>query len=149
MARNGQQLEEPALILLLMIQGERNNGTRENGAEPADVWRARRFIDEHSEESISLLKVAQAVHINPTHLSEKFKRVTGINFVDYVARMRFEKACALLQRNELAISEIAFAVGFQSLSQFNRVFKKFAGESPRSYRSSVRPTDRRIPIQAT
>jgi methylphosphotriester-DNA--protein-cysteine methyltransferase len=65
----------------------------------------------------------------------KFKQVTGVNFVDCVARTRFEKACDLLQNPDLRISEIAFAVGFQSLSQFNRVFKKLSGKSPGAYRA--------------
>ncbi len=71
----------------------------------------------------------------PTHLSEKFKQVTGVKFVDYVARTRFEKARKLLEDVDLRVSEIAFAVGFQSLSQFNRVFKKLSGKSPTEYRA--------------
>ena len=50
-----------------------------------------------------------------------------MNFVEYVACIRFEKACELLHNADLRISDIAFAAGFQSLSQFNRVFKKSAG----------------------
>jgi AraC-like DNA-binding protein len=107
-----------------------------NGAEPADIWRARRFIEQHSNEQISLSKVARAVNISPTHFSEKFKHVTGINFVDYVAATRFEKARLLLHDPSLRVSEIAFAVGFQSLSQFNRVFKRFARQSPTQYRAA-------------
>src|SRR5215471_2734862 len=88
-------------------------------AEPRDIWKARKFIQEHATEKLSLEKVAKTVSINPTHLSEKFKQVTGIKFVDYIARVRFERARKLLEDLNLRISEIAFAVGFQSLSQFN------------------------------
>ena len=95
-------------------------------AEPVQIWKARNFIQEHSASELSLSQVAKAVNISTGHLSEKFKQVTGINFVDYVARTRFEKACVLLHDPDLRISEIAFAVGFQSLSQFNRVFKKLS-----------------------
>ena len=105
-----------------------------NLAEPVEIWKARNLIHEHSDEELSLTKVAKAVNISPNYLSEKFKQVTGVNFVDYVARTRFEKARSLLHEVDLRISEIAFAVGFQSLSQFNRVFKKFAGKSPTQYR---------------
>ena len=105
-------------------------------AEPVEIWKARSFIEEHSVEELSLRKVAKAVNISANHLSEKFKQVTGINFVDYVARIRFEKACDLLLNSNLRISEIAFAVGFQSLSQFNRVFKKISGKSPAEYRAA-------------
>ena len=100
-----------------------------------EIWKARSFIEEHSAEELSLTKVAKAVNISANHLSEKFKQVTGVNFVDYVARIRFEKACDLLLNSNLRISEIAFAVGFQSLSQFNRVFKKLTRQSPTQFRA--------------
>ena len=106
-------------------------------AEPVEIWKARKFIKEHSAEELSLSKVAKAANISRNHLSEKFKHVTGVNFVDYIALTRFEKACDLLMKSNLRISEIAFAVGFQSLSQFNRVFKKLAGKSPTEYRAAV------------
>jgi len=105
-------------------------------AEPRDVWKARRFIEEHSSEHLSLAKVANIAGINPTHLSEKFKQVTGLKFVDYIARARFERAIKLLENADLRVSEIGFAVGFQSLSQFNRVFKRFSGKSPTEYRAT-------------
>lgn len=108
------------------------NGHR---AEPKDIWKARRFIEEHANEHLSLRKVAAVAEINATHLSEKFKQVTGVKFVDYVARTRFERARKFLEDLDLHVSEIAFAVGFQSLSQFNRVFKKLSGKSPSEYRA--------------
>ena len=105
-------------------------------AEPVEIWKARKFIEDHCIEELSLRKVAKAASISANHLSEKFKQVTGTNFVDYVARTRFQKACGLLRDVDLRISEIAFAVGFQSLSQFNRVFKKLSGKSPSAYRAA-------------
>ena len=105
-----------------------------NRAEPVEIWKARKFIREHSDEELSLTKVAKAVHISANYLSEKFKEVTGVNFVDYIARVRTEKARECLENSNLRISEIAFAVGFQSLSQFNRVFKKLTGKSPSAHR---------------
>ena len=114
---------------------EFENARSRNRAEPVAIWKARKFIEEHSSEELSLIKVAKAVNMNANYLSENFKQVTGINFVEYVARTRFETACDLLQNPNLRISEIAFAVGFQSLSQFNRIFKRFSGKSPSQYRA--------------
>jgi AraC-like DNA-binding protein len=108
-----------------------------NGAEPVRIWKARNFIQEHVSEELSLGKVARATNTSPNYFSEKFKEATGTNFVNYVARARFEKAATLLRDGDLRISEIAFAVGFQSLSQFNRTFKKFAGKSPTEYRNGA------------
>lgn len=105
-------------------------------AEPVEIWKARKFIHEHADEELSLTEVGKAVNISANHLSEKFKEVAGINFVDYVARIRVGKACDLLRNSNLRISEIAFAVGFQSLSQFNRVFKKLTQKSPTQFRTA-------------
>lgn len=114
-----------------------NAGSR-NRAEPVEIWKTRKFIEEYSGEALSLRRVAKAVNIHPNYLSERFKQVTGMNFVEYVARTRFEKACRLLHDGGLRISEIAFAAGFQSLSQFNRVFKKLSGKSPTQFRAAQR-----------
>jgi AraC-like DNA-binding protein len=114
---------------------EFENARSQNRAEPVAVWKARKFIEEHSSEELSLIKVAKAVNMNANYLSENFKQVTGINFVEYVARTRFQTACDLLRNTNLRISEIAFAAGFQSLSQFNRVFKRSSGQTPTQYRA--------------
>jgi len=117
--------------------GQHSNGNG-NGAEPVRIWKARNYIHLHSAEQLSLGKVARAANTSANYFSEKFKEGTGTNFVKYVARTRFEKAEELLRNADLRVSEIAFAVGFQSLSQFNRVFKKFAGKSPTECRAAAR-----------
>ena len=101
------------------------------------------MIEQHADEEISLTKVAKEVNVSPSHLSEKFKQVTGVKFVDYVARTRFDKACKLLADGDSRISEIAFEVGFQSLSQFNRVFKRLSGKSPTAYRATQKRRQKR------
>jgi YesN/AraC family two-component response regulator len=115
---------------------ELENATCRSRAEPVAIWKARKYIDEHSREELSLTRVAKAVNMNANYLSENFKQVTGIKFVDYVAHARFKNATDLLRNSRLRISEIAFAAGFQSLSQFNRVFKRFSGKSPTKYRAA-------------
>jgi len=122
----------------MLFAAEVENATCRSRAEPVAIWKARKYIDEHSREELSLTRIAKAVNMNANYLSENFKQVTGIKFVDYVAHARFKNACDLLRNSRLRISEIAFAVGFQSLSQFNRVFKRFSGESPTQYRAAKR-----------
>lgn len=107
----------------------------ENGhADPPASAEARRYIQDHAGDELSLTSVARIVRMSASYLSEKFKQATGMNFVEYVARTRIEKARHLLQDPERQISGIAFAVGFQSLSQFNRVSKKVTGQAPSAYR---------------
>jgi AraC-like DNA-binding protein len=124
-------------MIKLSSTAEFENATSGNRAEPVAIWKARKYIEEHAAEELSLPRVAKAVNIHPNYLSEKFKQVTGIKFVEYIARARFNTACDLLRNGNLRVSEIAFAAGFQSLSQFNRVFKRFSGKSPTQYRAAV------------
>ena len=132
----------------MLLATEFQNANSGNRAEPIEIWKARKFIEEHSDEELSLRRVAKAVNIHPNYLSERFKQVTGMNFVDYVARTRFEKACKLLHDGGVRISEIAFAAGFQSLSQFNRVFKRLCGKSPTQFRATNRVVRRhRVKLQ--
>ena len=109
---------------------------RQQKDSPAIV-RARSFIAEHADEEMSLVAVAKVVNMSATYFSEKFKEMTGINFVEYVARTRIEKARNLLLNPNRRVSEVAFEVGFQSLSQFNRTFRKVGGKSPRDYRAKL------------
>ena len=113
-------------------------GHGSKGAESGRIWKARKFIHEHSSEELSLTRVAKEANTSVNYFSEKFKEATGTNFVKHVARIRYEKAAALLREADLQVSEIAFASGFQSLSQFNRVFKKLSGKSPTEYRVAAR-----------
>lgn len=107
---------------------------QEQAVEPPQVAKARQFIHEHSNEEISLADVARYAAISPFYLCKKFKQVTGLHFTDYLSRVRIEKAKELLRNPNNRISEVAYQTGFQSLSHFNRCFKRITGESPTTLR---------------
>lgn len=113
---------------------------QEQTAEPPQVARARQFIHEHSEDEISLGDVAKYAAISPFYLCKKFKETTGLHFTDYVSRVRIEKAKELLRNPNHRISEVAYQTGFQSLSHFNRCFKRITGESPTICREKLQVT---------
>ena len=110
---------------------------QQENAEPPVITRAKEFIKQHQTEDISLGQVAKAVNTSTFYFCKMFKKVTGINFTDYVSRVRIENSKNLLLNPNLRISEIAYEVGFQSLTHFNRVFKKIVGQSPTEYRSQL------------
>jgi AraC-like DNA-binding protein/ligand-binding sensor protein len=110
---------------------------RQQNAEPPMITRAKDFIGKNQGEALSLGQVARAVNTSTFYFCKMFKKATGLNFTDYVSRTRIEKAKNLLLNPNLRVSEIAFEVGFQSLTHFNRVFKKIVGESPTEYRGEV------------
>lgn len=113
---------------------------QEQNAEPPVISRAKQFISEHQAEELSLEQVAKAVHTSKFYFCKIFKKATGIHFTDYLARVRTERAKNLLLNRNLRISEIAYEVGFQSLTHFNRVFKRILGQSPTDYRSRLSGT---------
>jgi len=113
------------------------------GTQNPAVQRGRQIIDTGFREELSLGEVAKQVNVSAGYFSELFKKSTGLNFVEYVARLRVEKVKIILQDPILRISEVAFDVGFQSLSQFNRTFRRYAGISPRAYRVSLRESTKR------
>jgi AraC-like DNA-binding protein/ligand-binding sensor protein len=113
---------------------------QEEKSESPQIARARVFIAEHQEEDLSLNEVAKAVNMSAFYFCKMFKQATGLTFTDYLARIRVEKVKNMLLDPHKRISEVAFAAGFQSLSQFNRVFRKVAGEAPTTYRERIHKT---------
>lgn len=110
---------------------------QQENSEPPVIRRAKEFINEHQTEDLTLGQVAKAVNTSTFYFCKMFKKATGINFTDYLSRVRIEKSKNLLLNPNLRVSEIAFEVGFQSLTHFNRVFKRILGQSPTDYRAKV------------
>jgi len=110
---------------------------QQDNAEPPVIARAKEYIQEHQTDNLRLGHVAKAVNTSTFYFCKMFKKVTGINFTDYLCRLRIEKSKNLLLNPNLRVSEIAFEVGFQSLTHFNRVFKKILGQSPTEYRAQL------------
>jgi AraC-like DNA-binding protein len=106
-------------------------------AEPPLVRKAREYIGQHKMEPLSLATVAHASGASVFHFCKVFKKTTGLKFTDYVGRVRLEDAKTQLLNPNRRISEIAYDVGFQSLTQFNRMFKRVFGQSPTEFRTHL------------
>jgi len=110
---------------------------KKSAAESPPVTKARIFIAEHQGDELSLTQVAKEVNMSAFYFCKMFKKSTGLTFTDYLARVRVEKVKNLLLNPNRRVSEAAYEAGFQSLSQFNRVFRRIAGESPSVYREKL------------
>jgi AraC-like DNA-binding protein/ligand-binding sensor protein len=107
---------------------------QQEDAESPLIRRARAYILANQADPIDLAKVSQAVHVSPFYFCKRFKKSTGLTFTEYLGRVRVEKAKNLLLNPHLRVSEIAYDVGFESLTHFNRTFHKVVGQSPSAYR---------------
>jgi AraC-like DNA-binding protein/ligand-binding sensor protein len=105
--------------------------------EPTNMARARQFIEDHQTEPLSLGRIAHVANISRHYFCKMFKKATGINFIDHLSRVRVEKSKTLLLNPNSRISEVAFACGFQSMTNFNRAFKRIARRSPTQFRESL------------
>ncbi len=110
-------------------------------AEPPAVTRARAYLNEHLTDDLSLQQVARAAGMSAFYFCKVFKAGTGLTFTNYLARTRVEKTKQILSNPHARVSEAAFEAGFQSLSQFNRVFRRIEGQSPTSYRDHLHSPD--------
>ncbi|MBP7949913.1 MAG: helix-turn-helix domain-containing protein [Verrucomicrobiales bacterium] len=103
-------------------------------AMPATVRKASRHLVANFDREVRLDEVARVAGISPHHLCTVFKGSTGLTLTEYHNRERILQAKRRLTNRYARISEVALDVGFGSLSQFNRCFQKFAGESPTEFR---------------
>jgi AraC-like DNA-binding protein len=103
--------------------------------DPPLVKRAKEYIARHLSDRIKLGNVARALNMSPFHFCRTFKQATGRTFVEYLSHVRVNRAKILLRDRGFRVSEIAYEVGFQTLTHFNRTFRKLAGCSPTEYRS--------------
>lgn len=110
---------------------------KESNAESPTIAKAKVYIADRHADDLSLDEVAKSVNMSAFYFCKMFRKATGITFTDYLARVRVERVKNLLLNPHKRISEAAFEAGFQSLSQFNRVFRKIAGEAPTAYRDRV------------
>ncbi|MBD2848342.1 AraC family transcriptional regulator [Paenibacillus sp. IB182496] len=93
------------------------------------VWIRERYATD-----LSLQSAAERAGISPSYLSQLFKEEVGASFSQYVTALRVERAEELLQQTDLNLSQIAEAIGYTSVQQLFRVFKKKHGKTPGEYR---------------
>jgi AraC-like DNA-binding protein len=101
----------------------------------ADVYT---YIRENYFKPISLEKISKIARMSPFTFSRFFKKNCGAGFVEYLNRVRTNKACYLLRETDYQVQDIAHECGFESISNFNKQFRKTEGLSPRDYRAQFK-----------
>lgn len=97
----------------------------------------KEYISKHLSEELSLDTVAAKVYISPKYLSKIFKEEIGINYTDYVTKMRMEKALELMATNNMTVEQIANTVGYGTSAYFIKKFKEINGCTPKTYVRSL------------
>ncbi len=101
----------------------------------ARLRRVRDRIDREYAQPLDVEALARGAHMSAGHLSREFKLAYGESPYSYLMTRRIERAMALLRRGDVSVTEVCFAVGFQSLGTFSTRFTELVGVSPSAYRA--------------
>ncbi|WP_245946638.1 helix-turn-helix transcriptional regulator [Paenibacillus cellulosilyticus] len=120
-------------VLVTMLESLRNSS---RSAEPINHFtESLDFIEEHLfDHDLSLEMVASQIFVSKYHYSRIFQRYVGTGFKEYVIKKRMNKAMSLLRKGH-QVTEVCFAVGYNDLTHFSRVFRKTFGQNPSVYRT--------------
>lgn len=118
----------------LMRMGLTLRGMAERRERP-EIAVALRYVEDHFREQLTVADVCREVCLSADHFSTLFRRATGRTLVAYVQQRRVDEAKVLLTATRKSITEICLACGFNSLTHFNRVFRRWTSKSPRQYRN--------------
>lgn len=132
---------QPDLVILknLFYNGLRGlmRDTDENSSFfiPEPVRQVKQYLDQHTQEKVTLHRLAAMAGISVPHLSAEFKRCYADSPINYLIRQRLQQARYLLLNRGLSISEIAMKVGYEDIFHFSKLFKKHFGKSPQAVRN--------------
>ena len=109
-------------------------------SESKRILKVKNYIDEHYKDDLSLEQLADIVGMTPTAFSRYFKQRMAKNISEYIVDIRLGHAARLLVDTSDSVSEICWATGFNTLSNFNRLFRKRKGCSPTEFREKYQKT---------
>ncbi|HEX2535120.1 MAG TPA: AraC family transcriptional regulator [Chitinophagaceae bacterium] len=114
--------------------------TRISSFNSRRVEKTMEYIGQNYDKAITLGEVSRIANMTPTAFSRFFKARTGTNFIDSLNEVRLGHAARLLIETTGSISEVAYSCGFNNIANFNRIFKKKKGCTPKEFRENYSKT---------
>ena len=130
-----QNLDELCMLLQEVAEGFTSAMFFEKDKGNSYIRKALRFIADNYFEHLELAAVADFVQLSPSYFSTLFRQVVGMNFREYLCRVRVEESKRLLLSTEFALADIAVSVGFPDQSYYCKIFKRIVGVSPGKFRT--------------
>lgn len=97
-----------------------------------------RYLEENYRERVTLADLVDALHYSDRYINQRFQKATGTTVIEYLNRLRIQKALSLLGQGAVPISEVGTACGIGDYKYFTQVFRKYMGCSPREYQQKLR-----------
>jgi two-component system response regulator YesN len=124
-------LEAHLMEIYRQIQEKRNNKSRNV------IERIRSVMDERYADNLTVADIAKSVYLSSTYVSLIYKQETGETIYEYLTKVRIERAKVLLRDPQNKFYEICEAVGYSDPSHFSKIFKKYTGFTPSTFRDQV------------
>lgn len=118
--------------VLFKLQNEEQKRRTDNAIEYI-----QNFVENHLNEDLSLVRLAEQVFLNPSYLSRFYKQAMGINLSEFIDNARIKKAMEMLEKDNIKINEVARMVGYETAASFTRFFRKITGSSPQEYHDAI------------
>jgi YesN/AraC family two-component response regulator len=112
------------------------NNVAPRSTTPTELMPALSYIEQHFREKVTSANAATACNMDTFRFSRAFRAAFDITFKEYVQRVRIKEACRLLEKPDIAITEVAYLSGFNDPSYFSRTFRRYAGVSPSDFAAS-------------
>ena len=129
-----QNLDELCILLQDVAEGFMSAMFYEKDKGNSYIRKALRFIADNYFEHLELSAVADFVQLSPSYFSSLFRQVVGMNFREYLCRVRVEESKRLLLSTDFALADIAISIGFPDQSYYCKMFKRIVGISPGKFR---------------
>ena len=124
------------ILMELCVQGKDVPYEQQSCKDDIRIRETVEYIIKNYNKNISLKDCTEICFMSTSNFTKVFHKAVGMNFKSYINSVRTEKACEMLTKSDLPISEIAEKTGFDSHSYFTDVFKKNVGVSPSAFRLS-------------
>ena len=136
--RSGYETTIRGLMLSVLVMLTRSfSDNTQDQANAMPIAPAIKHINEHYMDDFSIGELAALCHLSPSHFRRVFRETMGVGPLEHLNRTRIMKACSLLRMSDASVMAICGAVGFTSLSSFNRHFVATTGSSPTEWRRSM------------
>lgn len=124
------------IVELLRIRADEEQMSRKQ-QKTLTIAPAIEYVEEHFAKEIKISQLAQACSISESHFRRIFLESMNMKPLDYVNLVRIQQACAMMKKTEKPMETVAYQVGFENVSTFNRNFKKIMGISPYQWKKSA------------
>jgi AraC family transcriptional regulator len=124
--------------LLRQRYGRDSSLAKKGGIAPRTLRRVIDYIESNLDSPLRMASLAEISGLSQYRFAHNFKSATGVPPYQYVLRTRLDRAKQMLRQTDLSVLDIAYAVGCQSISRFNSLFRRELGTTPSHYRASFR-----------